>query len=152
MASSKAGRPKGSTHQKKREDIKNYNKCMNAITEAYNNEFTHCRDQRKSVMRGFLKEVIEQKKVEFSISCNISEETVRSRIKQQSLTPTHRGTSPPLHNAKMALVEICIQMGKICQPLSCEEARASMNYMISKTEMAESLTQFQKVHTSNSGT
>ncbi len=27
-----------------------------------------------------------------------------------------------------------------------------MNDMISKTEMAESLTQFQKVHTSNSGT
>jgi hypothetical protein len=30
----KAGRPKGSTHQKKRLDIKNYKKCINAITEA----------------------------------------------------------------------------------------------------------------------
>ncbi len=81
MASSKAGRPKGGMHQKKREHFKNYNECMNAITEAYNNELTQCRDQRKTVMQGFLKKVIEQKKVEFSISGNISEKTVRSRIK-----------------------------------------------------------------------
>ena len=89
--------------------------------------------------------------MEFSISCNISEETVRSRIKRQSLTPTHRGTSPPLHNAEMALVEICIQMGKIRQPLTCDEAIAIIHDLISETEMSESLTHFQKSRTSNSG-
>ena len=67
MDSSKAGRPKGSMHQKKREDIKNYNECVNAITKAYNNELTQCRDRSKTVLLGFLKEVIEQTKVEFSI-------------------------------------------------------------------------------------
>ena len=118
MDSSKAGRPKGSMHQKKREDINNYNECVNTSTKAYNNDLTQCRYQSNTVMRGYLKEVIEQKKVEFSISCNISEESVRSRIKRQSLTPTHRGTSPPLQNAKMALIEICIQMGMICQPIT----------------------------------
>ena len=64
VSSSKAGRPKGSTHQKKREDMKNYQDCMNAITMAYSNELTQCRAQSKTVMQGFLKEVIEQKKVE----------------------------------------------------------------------------------------
>jgi hypothetical protein len=106
------------------------------------------------VTQGFLKEVIEQKKVEFSVSCNIPVETVRSRIKQRSLAPTHPGTSPPLHDAELAMVKICIQMGKIHQPLTCEEAIAIMNYIISETERSESenLTQFEKAGTSNSGT
>jgi hypothetical protein len=150
MDSSKGGRPKGSTDQQNRDNIKNYKECLNAITLAYSNELTECRAQSKTVMRGFLTEVIEQKKVEFSISCNISEETVRSRIKRQSLTPTHRGTSSPLQDAEMALVAICIQMGKIRQPLTCEEAIAIMNDLISETEMAESLTNFQKARTSSS--
>jgi hypothetical protein len=55
-----------------------------------------------------------------------------------------------LLNAELALVEICIQMGKIWQPLTCDEAIAIMSDMISKTEMAESLTDFQRVHTMNS--
>jgi hypothetical protein len=117
---------------------------------AYNNELTQCRAQGKSVTRGFLKEVIEQKKGEFSIKSNISKSTIWSRICRQSLTPTHRGTSSPLQNAEMALVAICIQMGKIRQPITCDEAIAIMNDLISETEMAESLTQFQKARTSTS--
>ena len=147
---SQGGRPKGSTLQKKREDMKNYTDCMNAITMVYNNEPTQCRAQGKTVTRGFLKEVIEQKKGEFSTKSHISESTVWSRISRQSLTPTHRGTSSPLQNAEMALVAICIQMGKIRQPITCEEAIAIMNDLISETEMAESLTQFQKARTSTS--
>lgn len=103
------------------------------------------------VLHGFLKEVIEQKKVEFNVSCNIPVYTVRSRIKQESLAPTHPGTSPKLQDAELALVEICIQMGKIHQPLPCEEAIVIMNDMISMTEMSKKLTQFQKASTSNSG-
>jgi hypothetical protein len=88
------------------------------------------------ILCGFLKEVIEQKKVGFNVSCNILVETVRSRIKQRGLAPTHPCTSPPLQDAELALVEICIQMGKICQPLTCEEAITIMNNMISETEIS----------------
>ena len=42
-------------------------------------------------------------------------------------------------------------MGKIRQPLTCDEAIAIMNDLITETEMSESLTHFQKAHTSNSG-
>ena len=52
--------------------------------------------------------------------------------------------------AELALVEMCVQMGKIRQPLTRDEAIAIMNDMISETEMLESLTEFQKVCTSNS--
>ena len=39
-SSSKAGRPKGSTMQKKREDINNHKECVNIITEEYHNKLT----------------------------------------------------------------------------------------------------------------
>lgn len=35
-----AGRRKGSRHQKKRLDIKNYKECLNATTEAYDSKLT----------------------------------------------------------------------------------------------------------------
>ncbi len=69
---------------------------------------------------------------------------------QGNLAPLHPGTSPPLLDAESALVEICIQMGKIRQPLTRGEAIAIMNDMISETEMRERLTGFQKKRTSDS--
>jgi hypothetical protein len=53
-----------------------------------------------------------------------------------------------LHKAELAVVEICIQMGKIYQPLNGNEVIAIMNDMIRETEMSETLTEFQKVCTS----
>ena len=94
-----------------------------------------------------MEQLIKKKKDECRVSNNISLDTVRSQIKRRSLVPTHQDTSSPLYNAVLALFEICIQLGKICQPLTGEGAIAIMNDMISKTEMSETLTEFQKVHT-----
>jgi hypothetical protein len=64
---------------------------------------------------------------------------------------THRGTltshlgpgpKSPLEEVELALVEICIQMGKICQPLSCTEAIALMNSMIDNTHTQQKLIDF----------
>jgi hypothetical protein len=128
---------------------KNYKECVNAIAEAYDNELT-LNNPEKRLAKGYLEQLILQKKEEFGISCNVSVETVRSRIKRGSLAPTHPGSAPPLLKAELASVEICIQMGKIRQPLTRDKAIAIMNDMISKTEMSASLTEFQKVRTSNS--
>ena len=48
----KAGRPKGSTDQKKRADIKNFNQCINAITDSYKTELTLRRGENKRVQKG----------------------------------------------------------------------------------------------------
>ena len=64
-------------------------------------------------MKGHLEVVIEQSKEKFGVSDDIPLAMIRTRIKRGSLAPTHPGTSPPLLNAELALVEICIQMGKI---------------------------------------
>ena len=150
ISSSKAGRPKGSTMQKKREDISNYKQCVNAITEDDHKELTSHKEIQWRLMKGRLEAVIKQKKEEFGVSDDIPAATIRTRIKRGSLAPTHPGTSPPLLEAEMALVQICIQMGKMRQPLTCDEAIAIMNDMISETEMAEQLTEFQEIRTSNS--
>ena len=149
ISSSKAGRPNGSTMQKKREDINNYKECVNAITEEYHNKLTFHKESRQRLMKGLLEAIIEQKKEEFGVREDISEETIRGRIWRGNLAPTHPGTSPPLLEAETALVQICIQMGKMRQPLTRDEAIAIMNDMISKTEMAERLTDFQWVCTLN---
>ncbi len=150
VSSSKAGRPKGSTIQKKREDISRYRECVSAVTEAYCNELTHNKEQNKRLMKGYLEEVIAQKREEFGVSNKISASTIKSCMYRGSLAPTHQGFSPPLLDAELALVEICIQMGKIRQPLTRDEALAIMNDMISETEMRERLTEFQRILTSNS--
>ena len=128
--SARRGRPKGSTNQKKRDDANKFKECVNAIAHANNNELTKQRGLLKKHVKGFLEQVIQEKKEEFGVSDNISIDTVRSLIKRGSLAPIHRGTTSPLHNAELALVEICIHMGKICQPLTGQEATMLMNDMI----------------------
>jgi hypothetical protein len=118
--------------QKKKEDISNYKECVNAITEAYHKELTFHKYNQRRLMKGHLEAVIKQKKDEYGVSDDIPAATIRTRIKRGSLAPTHPGTSPPLRDAEMALVQICIQMGKMRQPLTRNEAITIMNDMISK--------------------
>ena len=107
-------------------------------TEAYCNELTHNKEQNKRLMKGYLEKVIAKKREEFGVSDKISASAIRSCMYEGSLALTHRGYSPPLLNAELALVKICIQMRTIQQPLTCDEAIAVMNDMISETEMRES--------------
>ncbi len=150
ISSSKAGRPKGSTMQKKREDISKYKQCLNAITEEYHKELISHKETRRRLMSGHLEAVIKQKKEEFGVSDYISAKTIRTRINRGRLAPPHPGTAPPLLKAETALVQICIQMGKMRQPLTCDDAITIMNDMISKTEMEEQLTNFQRARTMTS--
>ena len=69
-------------------------------------------------MKGHLEAIIEQKKEEFGVSDDILASMIRTHIRRESLAPTHPGISPPLLNAEIALVEMCIQMGKMRQPLT----------------------------------
>ena len=70
----------------------------NFVISTYKNELTKQRGLRQKLVKGFLEQVIQEKKEEFAVSDNISIDTVRSRIKQGSLAPIHRGTTSPLHN------------------------------------------------------
>jgi hypothetical protein len=68
-----------------------------------------------------------------------------SKLSQRSSQTTHHhGAKSPLEEVEVALVEICIQMGKIRQPLSCTEAIALMNDMIKNTNTKQKLIEFQQ--------
>ena len=82
---------------------------------------------------------------EYQIATNISHWTIRSHIRLgQSETPDTQGVSSPIANAEEALVEICIQMGKIRQPLNVLEGVALMNDMIKGTPYEDVLRSFQE--------
>ena len=67
ISPSKAGRPKGSTNQKKRDDVKKSKECVNAIAHAYNNELTKQRGLQQKLVKGFLEQVTQEKKEEFGV-------------------------------------------------------------------------------------
>ena len=140
------GRPKGTTHEKKREDAKNVANCIHSISIEYAKERARMKELNKNVKRGFLVQLIANKKGEFCVSREISSHTIYTRIKNGNLHPPHRGTISPLHDAEMLLVQICIQMGKIRQPLTGPQAIVLMNSLIKGTPIQESLKEYQSSH------
>jgi hypothetical protein len=63
----------------------------------------------------YLKRLVDEKKKEFGINCSISSRTIINRTQKSTLTSQHGGESL-LEEEELALVQICIQLGKIRQP------------------------------------
>jgi hypothetical protein len=92
---------------------------------------------------GYLKRLIDEKKNKFGINCSISSKIIKNCI-QKGLTTAHHGAKSLLDEVEVALVQICNQMGKIRQPLSCTKAIALMNDMIENTNAKLKLIEFQQ--------
>ena len=60
-------------------------------------------------------------------------------------TPKHRGTLLPMAMAELPLVEICIQMGNVCQPVNVGEALILANDLIKKTEHQDAVAELKKI-------
>ena len=148
-ATPKAGRPKGSTIDKQRRDHNNYKECVAAVAHEYAKERSR-NPMRKRIRRGFLSELIEEKKEEYAVSANIPKPTIISRIKNGNLSPKHPGTESPLYLAELAFVAICIQMAKICAPLTGPRGSAFFNNMIQRTPTQDALKLFQVKRAPNS--
>ena len=139
----KAGRPKGSTNASKREKTERYRQCVAAITYEYATTLTANKLANKRTVKGYLNNLIQQKRTEFNVSDEIPNRTIQNRAQRGSLTPQTRGSAPLLLEAAEALIEICIQMGKICQALNVTEGVALMNDIIDGTCHEAALAKFQ---------
>ena len=139
------GRPKGSTDEKKRDDKNKRLECINAISKIYSTETTKRLAGKSKAPRGFLENLIKSKSEEYGISEFISKSTIRSRHRRGVLCASHRGTPSPVASAEMALVKICVQMGKIKMPLTGPQAVTVFNDLIRGTRLQESLSEFQRV-------
>ncbi len=90
---------------------------------------------------GYLEWLINEKKKEFGINCSISRRTIINCTQRGALT-TNFGAKSLLEEVEVAFVQICIQMVKIRQPLSCTEAITLMNDMIENTSTKQKLIEF----------
>ncbi len=147
VTGNKPGRPRGSTKEKKQEESATYIVCVNEIVDAY---FTELQLRKEvggaRVARGFLKNLIEEKKKEHGVSRRICEDTIRRRVLRGSHHPTHRGPKSPISDYEPTVVAMCVQMGHIRQPLNCSEGLMLMQDLIEGTTGQEALVKFQQKH------
>jgi len=142
---SKAGRPTGTTNARKREIAATRKKCLDSITKDYATILAVKKLEGKRITKGLLEELIESKRKEYNISSKIAPGTIRSRLCEgRSHNPKSREATSLLEEAEEALVQICIQMGKIRQPLNVTERVALMNNLIDGTPFQEALAKFQE--------
>ena len=139
----KIGRPLGSSKDKKKADADNLKSCINEIAYDYATKLTSQKGQKKRCPKGFLADLIAEKKTKYEVSSDIAIKTIRSRTHRNKLDPKHQGVGSPLEEAEKALVAICNQMGKIRQPVNVREGIALMTDLIKGTTMKEELKEFQ---------
>ena len=98
---------------------------------------------RKS-KRGYLANLIEERRIEYNVKESLPESTIQSRFRQGNHNPKHPGIKSPLAAAEAVLVTISIQMSIIRQPLNVTEGIQCMNDLIKGTDHAEALAEFQE--------
>ena len=107
----KAGRPPGSKDEKRRNDILNYNACVDAIASSYYAERLLQKSLNKRCKSGFLLNLTEEKKATFKVTVDISKASIRRRVQRGS--PLGNNVQSPLTLPKMVWVKLYIQMGEI---------------------------------------
>ena len=89
-----------------------------------------------------LETLIEDKKKKSRIIAAISAKTILSRVATGNLEPNHTGTKSPLAEVEESIVAVCIQMGKMRQPLTCVKGIALVNDLIRGTDFDEAVKRF----------
>lgn len=135
----KGGRPKGTGAVQRKEDNDRYKKCLNEITKAYVAELAINKVLNTSKI-GILRKIIAEKKTEFNITKDISENTIQSRAKRHMKDPAthklesnHPGITSPLAVVELAVLESILQRQKSRQPMTKTEVIKMMNDAIKGT-------------------
>jgi hypothetical protein len=139
------GRPKGSTRANIGKENILKRKCKAEIAIAYENKKKEMKAAgHQHVSKGYLTDLIRQKKKDLGISKSyyISKKTIFTHLCTKRLDPTHPGVESPLLSAEESLVQICIAMGNVRQPLTPTEGLQLMNSLIKGREVREKLIDF----------
>lgn len=108
----KGGRPKGSTLKSSQAEQENYQKACAEAARDFQNLSTNKRVGERRLKKGTLIQVIEDAKKRHNVEhLKIPKETIKSRIKQGSLVPNHRGLVSPMEQIEPLLVKLCILLG-----------------------------------------
>ena len=74
MQRPKGGRPKGTTNESKRQAEFSYKHCLDAIELEYSTEFAAARSKKKRMPKGWLDNLIEEKRKEYGVKNSISKD------------------------------------------------------------------------------
>jgi hypothetical protein len=96
--------------------------------------------------KGHLIKLTDEKKEEFGLSADyyISTNTIQTHVKKKNPEP-NRQTSP-IQAAKESLIQICLTMGKVRQPLTPTEGILLMNSLIKDRQLQSDLVNYKKQH------
>ena len=125
-----AGRPRGT---------KQYSFCILSIFNEYSHEFTKRKAAGTCAPPLLLDKLIEREKSEFKISTIIPKGRVQSWRLWGNFKSNHLGAKSPIEEAKKDIVELCIQMGTIHQPLTVNKGIELMNSLIAKTDLQDNV-------------
>ena len=120
-ATANKGRPFGSTKVNIAKAARNKRECITAIAKQYQGKLEEKRGGTQRIVKGYLSELIRQKKDDYGLpgSFYISKQTIQSRVKRKNPTPAR--LSSPIQAAEESLIQLCIMMGNVHQPLTPTE-------------------------------
>ena len=137
------GCPKGTTKQEIHDKCLREKQCLDTITCMYEEKRT---SQKNCVPNLWLQGVIDSKKQDYNVTnLFVSYKTIHSRVTRKNLTPTHPGTCSPILSMEPALLEICLAIANIRQPLTSTKGLELANSLIEGKPAQQNLHQFQEL-------
>jgi hypothetical protein len=136
------GRPSGTTKMNIATSISAKQDCITAIALEYKSMVEQA--DVTYAPKGYLIKLIDEKKEEFGLPEDyyISTDTIRSRVKRKNPEP-NRQTSP-IQAAEESLIQLCLTMGKVRQPLTPTEGIHLMNSLIKDRQLQVDLVDYKK--------
>ena len=140
----KAGRPKGSTNEKKREQQVLENDVKHNIICNYIWEIQHQPDSHSYSKKQVFENIVLRARQHFDLpdSFHFPYSTALSRIRRSNLKAT--GNDSPLIAIEPQIVELAICMSKLKRSLTCSDGLRLVNELIQGTEIQQRLIKWKK--------
>ena len=138
------GRPVGTTKVNIAKMNSKKAACITSIATKYQCKFEEGKRKFTIVPRGYLDDLIIAEKHQYGLPQDfyISRETILSRSKRKN--PATAVTASPIEGAEESLVQICITMGNVRQPLTPTEGIQLMNSLIKDRDLQKDLIEYKK--------
>ncbi len=143
------GRPKGSTKESKRSDIRRLQLALNhAATESLSIKEEAYKNANSRAPKGAYKQIVNQAEKDFNLPAgSINMDTVLARLKPgRKIVTAGRGNVSPLIAIEAHFLDVIIQLAAMRQPLTCFGALNLINSMISSSNLSDYVIEWKEKH------
>ena len=139
--SQKGGRPKGSTHEKKLDDLKRDSEAKIVATKL----FMKIKKEKGKVNSNDFKNILKKVRDDFDLpNFFMKRSTIISRIRRGNPSKNQMGPVSPMAVVEPLLCDVCIQKSKMGQPMNQTEGLLFANSIIQDSETQRKLIAFQQ--------